>query len=96
MERQFLGLPTLAILPYDDRLKRFPAYLQQLEMESNGKGVTLNGLQVDWPTAPIVWGEPGDNAQHSFFQLLHQGSRVPRWISCYRPSLRARTSITRI
>ena len=70
----FLQLPTHAVLPYDDRLRRFPAYLQQLEMESNGKSVTLEGQPVEWPTAPIVWGEPGDNAQHSFFQLLHQGT----------------------
>jgi len=59
----FLDLPTHAVLPYDDRLKRFPAYLQQLEMESNGKTVTQEGRPVDWQTAPIVWGEPGDNAQ---------------------------------
>ena len=71
----FMQLPTHAVLPYDDRLKRFPAYLQQLEMESNGKSVTLEGKPVDWQTAPIVWGEPGDNAQHSFFQLLHQGTQ---------------------
>ena len=71
----FLELPTHAVLPYDDRLKRFPAYLQQLEMESNGKSTTLDGQAVEWPTAPIVWGEPGDNAQHSFFQLLHQGTQ---------------------
>ncbi|MDB6102005.1 MAG: pgi [Gammaproteobacteria bacterium] len=70
----FLQLPTHAVLPYDDRLKRFPAYLQQLEMESNGKSVTLEGKPAEWQTAPIVWGEPGDNAQHSFFQLLHQGT----------------------
>ncbi len=70
----FLQLPTHAVLPYDDRLKRLPAYLQQLEMESNGKSVTLEGKPVAWQTAPIVWGEPGDNAQHSFFQLLHQGT----------------------
>ncbi len=70
----FMQLPTHAVLPYDDRLKRFPAYLQQLEMESNGKSVTLDGEPAGWPTAPIVWGEPGDNAQHSFFQLLHQGT----------------------
>ena len=85
----FLQLPTHAVLPYDDRLKRFPAYLQQLEMESNGKSVTLDGQPADWPTAPIVWGEPGDNAQHSFFQLLHQGTQraaldflVPAKSSC--------------
>ena len=71
----FLRLPTHAVLPYDDRLKRFPAYLQQLEMESNGKSTTFEGKPVDWQTAPIVWGEPGDNAQHSFFQLLHQGTQ---------------------
>jgi len=71
----FLQLPTHAVLPYDDRLKRFPEYLQQLEMESNGKSVTLEGRPVEWATAPIVWGEPGDNAQHSFFQLLHQGTQ---------------------
>ncbi|HEY3784823.1 MAG TPA: glucose-6-phosphate isomerase [Steroidobacteraceae bacterium] len=70
----FMQLPTHAVLPYDDRLKRLPAYLQQLEMESNGKSVTLEGSAVQWQTAPIVWGEPGDNAQHSFFQLLHQGT----------------------
>jgi glucose-6-phosphate isomerase len=85
----FLQLPTHAVLPYDDRLRRFPAYLQQLEMESNGKSVTLEGKPVDWQTAPIVWGEPGDNAQHSFFQLLHQGTQraaldflVPAKSSC--------------
>ncbi len=72
--RTFLGLPTLAVLPYDQRLARLPAYLQQLEMESNGKSVTLAGTRVDYPTAPIVWGEPGSNAQHSFFQMLHQGT----------------------
>jgi glucose-6-phosphate isomerase len=70
----FEGLPTLAVLPYDDRLKRFPAYLQQLEMESNGKSVTVDGRRVDWQTAAVIWGEPGNNAQHSFFQLLHQGT----------------------
>jgi glucose-6-phosphate isomerase len=70
----FRQLPTLAILPYDDRLRRFPAYLQQLEMESNGKHVTLDGVPVEWATAPVIWGEPGNNAQHSFFQLLHQGT----------------------
>ncbi len=70
----FLGLPTLAVLPYDDRLARFPAYLQQLEMESNGKAVRMDGAPVTTATAPVIWGEPGNNAQHSFFQLLHQGS----------------------
>ena len=72
--RTFLNLPTLAVLPYDQRLARLPAYLQQLEMESNGKSVSLEGLHVDFATAPIVWGEPGSNAQHSFFQMLHQGT----------------------
>jgi glucose-6-phosphate isomerase len=72
--RTFLGLPTLAVLPYDQRLARLPAYLQQLEMESNGKSVSLDGLHVNFATAPIVWGEPGSNAQHSFFQMLHQGT----------------------
>jgi glucose-6-phosphate isomerase len=72
--RSFLNLPTLAVLPYDQRLARLPAYLQQLEMESNGKSVALTGEQVGFGTAPIVWGEPGSNAQHSFFQMLHQGT----------------------
>ena len=70
----FLGLDSLAVLPYDSRLHRFPAYLQQLEMESNGKRVTLQGDPVDYSTGPVLWGEPGNNAQHSFFQLLHQGT----------------------
>jgi len=72
--RSFLGLPTLAVLPYDQRLARLPAYLQQLEMESNGKSVSLGGAHVDFATSPVVWGEPGSNAQHSFFQMLHQGT----------------------
>jgi glucose-6-phosphate isomerase len=72
--RSFLNLPTLAVLPYDQRLARLPAYLQQLEMESNGKSVSLSGERVAFATAPIVWGEPGSNAQHSFFQMLHQGT----------------------
>jgi glucose-6-phosphate isomerase len=72
--RTFLKLPTLAVLPYDQRLARLPAYLQQLEMESNGKSVSLGGQRVDFATAPIVWGEPGSNSQHSFFQMLHQGT----------------------
>jgi len=70
----FLGLDSLAVLPYDRRLHRFPAYLQQLEMESNGKSVTRDGAQVGYATGNVVWGEPGNNAQHSFFQLLHQGT----------------------
>jgi glucose-6-phosphate isomerase len=70
----FLELPTLAVLPYDGRLGRFPAYLQQLDMESNGKSVALSGAPLPHATAPVVWGEPGNNAQHSFFQMLHQGT----------------------
>jgi glucose-6-phosphate isomerase len=70
----FMHLPTLAVLPYDDSLRRFPAYLQQLEMESNGKSVMLSGEPVESETAAVIWGEPGNNAQHSFFQLLHQGT----------------------
>jgi glucose-6-phosphate isomerase len=70
----FLGFDSLAVLPYDRRLHRFPAYLQQLEMESNGKSVTRDGRPVDYRTGNVVWGEPGNNAQHSFFQLLHQGT----------------------
>jgi glucose-6-phosphate isomerase len=70
----FMRLPTLAVLPYDDSLRRFPAYLQQLEMESNGKSVQLDGSPVQCETAAVIWGEPGNNAQHSFFQLLHQGT----------------------
>jgi glucose-6-phosphate isomerase len=70
-----LGLPTLAVLPYDSRLARLPAYLQQLEMESNGKHVKLDGTPTTLPTCPVIWGEPGNNAQHSFFQLLHQGTQ---------------------
>jgi glucose-6-phosphate isomerase len=69
-----LRLPTLAILPYDSRLARFPAFLQQLDMESNGKRVARDGMPLPRETAPVVWGEPGNNAQHSFFQLLHQGT----------------------
>jgi glucose-6-phosphate isomerase len=70
----FMKLPTLAVLPYDDSLRRFPAYLQQLEMESNGKSVMLDGAPVACETAAVIWGEAGNNGQHSFFQLLHQGS----------------------
>jgi len=70
-----LQLPTLAVLPYDSRLARLSAYLQQLEMESNGKHVKLDGTPTTLPTCPVIWGEPGNNAQHSFFQLLHQGSQ---------------------
>lgn len=72
----FLGAETLAVVPYEHCLRRFPAYLQQLFMESNGKRVTVLGEVVDYHTSPIVWGEPGTNGQHSFFQLLHQGTRL--------------------
>jgi glucose-6-phosphate isomerase len=72
--RNFLELDSLAVLPYDQRLHRFPAYLQQLDMESNGKRTTLDGQQIEWDTGAVLWGEPGSNAQHSFFQLLHQGT----------------------
>jgi glucose-6-phosphate isomerase len=72
----FFGAETVAVLPYDQYLKRFPAYLQQLTMESNGKSVTLDGRRVDYPTGPIYWGEPGTNGQHSFYQLIHQGTRL--------------------
>jgi glucose-6-phosphate isomerase len=72
----FLDAPTVAVLPYEQYLKRFPAYLQQLTMESNGKHVTLEGTHVDYATGPIYWGEPGTNGQHSFYQLIHQGTRL--------------------
>jgi len=72
----FFGAHTVAVLPYEQYLKRFPAYLQQLAMESNGKRVTVDGTVVDYHTAPIYWGEPGTNGQHSFYQLIHQGSRI--------------------
>jgi len=72
----FFGAPTVAVLPYDQYLKRFPAYLQQLTMESNGKRVRLDGAEADYQTAPIYWGEPGTNGQHSFYQLIHQGTRL--------------------
>jgi glucose-6-phosphate isomerase len=72
----FFGAQTVAVLPYEQYLKRFPAYLQQLTMESNGKHVTLDGTQVNYDTGPIYWGEPGTNGQHSFYQLIHQGTRL--------------------
>jgi glucose-6-phosphate isomerase len=72
----FFGAQTVAVLPYEQYLKRFPAYLQQLTMESNGKHVTLDGAEVACPTGPIYWGEPGTNGQHSFYQLIHQGTRL--------------------
>ena len=72
----FFGAQTVAVLPYEQYLKRFPAYLQQLTMESNGKHVTLDGAQVSWQTGPIYWGEPGTNGQHSFYQMIHQGTKL--------------------
>jgi len=72
----FLGAETVAVLPYEQYLKRFPAYLQQLTMESNGKHITLEGTRVDYQTGPVYWGEPGTNGQHSFYQLIHQGTRL--------------------
>jgi len=72
----FFGAQTVAVLPYENYLKRFPAYLQQLAMESNGKSVTLDGNRVRYDTSPIYWGEPGTNGQHSFYQLIHQGTRL--------------------
>ncbi len=72
----FLGAASIAVLPYDQYLKRFPAYLQQLTMESNGKSVTLDGRRVSYQTGPVYWGEPGTNGQHSFYQLIHQGTRL--------------------
>jgi glucose-6-phosphate isomerase len=74
--RNFLGTSSVAVLPYEQYLKRFPAYLQQLTMESNGKHVTLEGAEVDYSTGPIYWGEPGTNGQHSFYQLIHQGTDI--------------------
>jgi glucose-6-phosphate isomerase len=72
----FFGAQTVAVLPYEQYLKRFPAYLQQLTMESNGKHVTLDGVKTNYQTGPIYWGEPGTNGQHSFYQLLHQGTKL--------------------
>lgn len=74
--RVICGYPSRAIIPYDQRLSRFPAYLQQLDMESNGKRVAVDGTTLDLPSGPVVWGEPGTNGQHAFFQLLHQGTDV--------------------
>jgi glucose-6-phosphate isomerase len=72
----FFGAETVAVLPYEQYLKRFPAYLQQLTMESNGKSVTIDGRPVEYETGMIYWGEPGTNGQHSFYQLIHQGTRL--------------------
>lgn len=83
----FLGAPSHAVLPYDDRLRSLPSYLQQADMESNGKRVTRDGQAVTWATGPIVWGAPGTNGQHAFFQLMHQGTHlIPAdFIGCIRP-----------
>ena len=74
--RDFFGVQTIGVMPYEQYLKRFPAYLQQLTMESNGKHVTLDGTHVDYDTGPVYWGEPGTNGQHSFYQLIHQGTSI--------------------
>jgi glucose-6-phosphate isomerase len=86
--RHFLGCPSLSIAPYHQDLNRFPAYLQQLDMESNGKCVTRDGDPVDTPTCPAIWGEPGTNGQHAYFQLLHQGTDVTPidFIAALRPA----------
>jgi glucose-6-phosphate isomerase len=76
LDNDFFGAQTVAVLPYDQYLKRFPAYLQQLTMESNAKHVALDGAAVKSDTGPICWGEPGTNGQHSFYQLIHQGTRL--------------------
>jgi len=84
----FFDAQTIAVLPYEQYLRRFPAYLQQLTMESNGKSVTLDGQRVDYQTGPIYWGEPGTNGQHSFYQLLHQGTKlIPCDFIAFRQSL---------
>jgi len=84
----FFGSETVAVLPYEQYLKRFPAYLQQLTMESNGKSVSLDGQRVNYQTGPIYWGEPGTNGQHSFYQLIHQGTKlVPCDFIAFRKSL---------
>ena len=80
----FFGATTHAVLPYDQRLRRFPAHLQQLEMESNGKRVDRDGNEVDYNTGPVIWGEPGTDGQHAFYQLLHQG--VPNLSAAREPT----------
>jgi glucose-6-phosphate isomerase len=86
----FFDAQTVAVLPYEQYLKRFPAYLQQLTMESNGKHVTLVGAKVDYQTGPIYWGEPGTNGQHSFYQLIHQGTKlIPCDFIAFREPLHA-------
>ncbi len=86
--RNFMGFGTIGVLPYEAYLKRFPAYLQQLTMESNGKHVTIDGKRVDYETGAVYWGEPGTNGQHSFYQLIHQGTSViPVDLICFGKSL---------
>jgi len=86
----FFGAQTLAVLPYEQYLKRFPAYLQQLTMESNGKHITVDNKEVSYQTSPVYWGEPGTNGQHSFYQLLHQGTRlIPCDFIAFNESLNA-------
>ena len=93
----FFGADTVAVLPYDQYLKRFPAYLQQLTMESNGKSVTLGGEKVNYQTAPIYWGEPGTNGQHSFYQLIHQGTKlIPCDFLAFAKSAFSFTAVSRI
>ena len=89
--RNVLGLATKAVLPYAEELARFPAYLQQLDMESNGKSARLDGSAVTLDTGPIVWGEPGTNGQHAFYQLLHQGTEIvpADFIGFANPSMRS-------
>ena len=85
---ELFGSETVAVLPYEQYLERFPAYLQQLTMESNGKHVRLDGWSVDYATGPIFWGEPGTNGQHSFYQLIHQGTHlIPCDLICFARSL---------
>ncbi len=88
-ERNVAGFPMTAVLPYSQALSRFPAHLQQLDMESNGKSVNRDGAALDYATGPVVFGEPGTNGQHSFYQLLHQGTdRVPMQFVAFRESQR--------
>ena len=89
-ERNVLGYPSTAVLPYSQALSRFPAHLQQLDMESNGKSVNRFGEPVDYVTGPVIFGEPGTNGQHSFYQLLHQGTDiVPLQFVGFKNSLRS-------
>ena len=91
----FFGAETIAVLPYDQYLHRFPAYLQQLTMESNGKRVTLAGQPVDDQTGAVFWGEPGTNGQHSFYQLLHQGTElIPCDFIGFLPTASTRSATT--